>query len=84
MPEGYDDYVARMKARGIDLENINYAELINSKTETELIAESVEVENFEMGNVIEVKSNINATVVIICSLGLITTLGLTIKRINKK
>lgn len=84
MPEGYDDYVARMKARGIDLENINYAELINSKTETELIAESVEVENFEIGNVIEVKSNINATVVIICSLGLIATLGLTIKRIKKK
>lgn len=74
IPEGFEDYVQRMKVRGIDLENISYAELINSKTETELIAESVEVENFEMEKVISTKSNINAVVIVICSLGLIVIL----------
>ena len=84
MPEGFDDYVERMKARGIDLENIDYAELINSKTETELIAESVQVENFEMENVINTKSNINIAIIIICSLGLTLTIILAVKRIKQK
>ncbi len=84
MPEGFDDYVERMKARGIDLENIDYAELINSKTETELIAESVQVENFEMENVINTKSNINIATIIICSLGLTLTIILAVKRIKQK
>ena len=30
-PEGYDEYVARMKEHGIDVENIDYASLINAE-----------------------------------------------------
>lgn len=84
LPEGFANFVERMKKHGIDLENIDYAELINSKSTTEIIAEAVEKENFESENVIRTKSQINIVVISICVLGIILTIILNLKVILKK
>lgn len=83
VPEGYYDFVERMKNHDIDLENLNYAELINSKTTTEVIAEAVQKENFEIENVVKTKSQINFVVILICSFGIIGTTFMNIKCIKK-
>ncbi len=83
IPEGFQDFVERMKTHGIDLENLNYEELINSKSTTEIIAEAVQKENFETKNIIKTKSRINILVIVVCSLGIILTLFINIKCIKK-
>lgn len=84
IPEGFSDFVERMKAHGIDLENIDYAELINGKSTTEIIAEAVEKENFEIENVIKTKSQINIVIISICALGIIVIISINIKLVLRK
>lgn len=83
MPEGYSDFVERMKTHGIDLENIDYAKLINSKSETEIIAEAVQKENFEAEKIIKTKSRINLFVISVCSFGIIVIIIVNINYIKK-
>lgn len=82
VPEGFQEFVERMKTHGIDLENLNYEELINSKSTTEIIAEAVQKENFETENIIKTKSRINILVVALCSIGIVLTIFINIKCIK--
>lgn len=84
LPEGFQDFVERMKTHGVDLENLDYAELINSKPTTEIIAEAAEKENFEVENVIKTKAQINISVITICILGILFTVFLNLKIIFKR
>lgn len=83
VPEGFSDFVERMKTHGIDLENIDYAKLINSKSETEIIAEAVQKENFEAEKIIKTKSRINLFVISVCSFGIIVIIIVNINYIKK-
>lgn len=83
VPEGYKDFVERMKKHDIDLENLDYARLINSKSTTEIISEAVEKENFEAERIVKAESQINLFVISVCSLGIITTIIINIKCVKK-
>ena len=45
-PEGYDEYVARMKEHGIDVENIDYPSLINAKVDIKEEIQAAEKKEF--------------------------------------
>lgn len=68
----------------IDLENIDYESLINSKSTTEIIAEAVEKENFEIENVVKTKSQINIAVIASCIFGILLIVSINLKVILKK
>lgn len=84
VPEGYEEFVEKMKTHGIDLENLDYAKLINSKSTTEIIAEAIEKENFESENIINTKAQLNMVVILCCMLGIILIIIINIKLILKK
>lgn len=67
-PEGYSEYVARMKENGIDVENINYAELINAKETKQ--QEIIEAEKKEFNAKQTTINNINKELTI-CFSGMI-------------
>lgn len=46
-PEGYDEYVARMKEHGIDVENIDYPSLINAEENVQKEIQEAEKKEFE-------------------------------------
>lgn len=46
-PEGYDEFVARMKEHGIDVENIDYAKLINANADIKEEIQAAEKKEFE-------------------------------------
>lgn len=84
VPEGYEEFVEKMKTHGIDLENLDCAKLINSKSTTEIIAEAIEKENFESENIINTKAQLNMVVILCCILGIILIIIINIKLILKK
>lgn len=47
-PEGYDEFVARMKDHGIDVENIDYPSLINAKTDIKEEIQVAEKKEFDV------------------------------------
>ena len=67
-PEGFDDFVERMKTHGIDLLNIDYAELINSKSETELISQAAQYHNYNSENISLVEEKIGKVIIVTCSI----------------
>lgn len=82
-PEGYDDFVERMKKHDIDLENMDYAKLINAKSEKEIIAESAEVYKLENLNSISEIEKINVLVIIIFSSLILITLFIYLRSLKK-
>ena len=46
-PEGYDEFVARMKENGIDVENIDYAKLINANADIKQEIQAAEQKEYE-------------------------------------
>lgn len=83
-PEGYDDFVERMKTHGIDLENMNYAELINAKSEKEIIAESAETYKLEAPNSNVSVEKINVVIVSIFSFLILVTLFMYLKNFKSR
>lgn len=81
-PEGYDDFVERMKTHGINLENMDYAKLINAKSEKEIISEVAEVQNFESPNLVIEK--INVIIVIFFAILILITLFIYLKKLINK
>lgn len=73
LPEGYSEFVEKVKNEvGLDLENINYADFINAKSETEIIAEVAKEAKLE-GATIEnneeiIENRISLIVSAICAL----------------
>ena len=71
VPEGYDDYIERMKSHGIDLENIDFAELTHSKSLKEVYAEKAEKKKISAEKTKEI-SNIRSGIIVICLFGILT------------
>lgn len=72
LPEGFSEFVEKVKSEvGLDLENINYADFINAKSQTEIIAEAVEKEDLNSGQTInveenEIKDRVSFTIIMVC------------------
>lgn len=81
-PEGYDEFVERMKNHGIDLENMDYAKLINAKSEKEIIADVAETHNFENSNISVEK--VNAVIVVGFSSLILVTLFMYLRALKAK
>lgn len=80
-PEGYDEYVARMKEHGIDVENIDYASLINAEENVQKEIQEAEKKEFDAKQT--VIGNINKVIVAVFG-GLIILIILINIFINKK
>ncbi len=83
-PEGFDDFVERMKKHGIDLLNMNYAELINSSSEKEIISQAIEEHKYNSENTYLAENKISNIIVITCSVLLISIIVIYSKFTRKK
>ena len=83
-PEGYDEFVARMKENGIDVENIDYAKLINANADIKQEIQAAEQKEYESKQV-EV-GNIRKGIIISCGsfIFVILFVNLIIDRRKKK
>lgn len=88
VPEGYAEYVQKMKDKEIDVENINLQELINRAYEeipeietTEITEQAGKVEEFKSKNEVIEKTKIK--IIIFCSLMIVVCLGIYIRKIIK-
>lgn len=80
-PEGYDEFVARMKEHGIDVENIDYPSLINANVNVKQEIQEAEKKEFDTRQMaIEI---VNYGIIIVCG-GLIVLIVIINTVINKK
>lgn len=84
VPEGYQEYTEKMKDKGIDIENLNLEEILNSSYEetTEVVGQNAEVPELKAGNEIIEKTSLGIT--IFCSLMIVLSLILYVRKIVKK
>ncbi len=65
VPEGYDEYVQKMKEKGIDVENLDLKEILTQEAEekTEVIEQNAETQNLTAENKIVEKTSLGITLV---------------------
>ena len=65
VPEGYDEYVQKMKEKGIDVENLDLKEILTQEAEekTEVIEQNAETQNLTAENEIVEKTSFGITLV---------------------
>lgn len=80
-PEGYDEYVARMKEHGIDVENIDYPSLINANVNVKQEIQETEKKEFDTRQM--AIGIVNYGIIIVCG-GLIVLIVIINIVINKK
>lgn len=83
VPEGYQEYAEKMKEKGIDIENLNVEEILNSNSEetTEVVEQNVEVPELKAENQIIEKTSLGIT--IFCSVMIGFILIIYIKKLIK-
>lgn len=80
-PEGYDEFVARMKEHGIDVENIDYPSLINANADVKQEIQAAEKKQFDTR---QTEINIlNNWIIAVCTTMIILIIMINII-INKK
>lgn len=83
-PEGYDEFVARMKEHGIDVENIDYPSLINANADVKQEIQAAEKKEFDTR---QTEINIlNNWIIAVCStmIILIIMINLIVNKNEKK
>lgn len=84
VPEGYQEYAEKMKEKGIDVENLNVEEILNSNYEetTEVVEQNAETLELKAENEIIEKTSMGIT--IFCSLMIVLSLILYVRKIVRK
>lgn len=89
LPEGFHEFVEKIKTEvGLDLENINYADFINAKSQTEIIAESVETENLNSSLTVSqeestIKDRVSLVIIITCGILIFAIVSSYFRYLNK-
>lgn len=83
VPEGYEEYVQKMKDKGIDVENLDLEKLLNNEYQetTEITEQNGEVQEFkaEKSEVIEKTSR---KITLFCGVMIVVSLAIYIKKIK--